>query len=509
MRIDLSQLASAGAVVDLLPGSSRARRVALSEVSSLRGTLTVEPGAWQIADAACGRVGVEPSSLAFERVQIALESEGELHDLAGELGSREGAFALSLRARALRGTRLVLTLDGLRVLGELDAGDVKLELGGGRGVLQAAKVVLRAAELQNRELTLEAALLSAGELTVRWGEGAVEVAFTELAAGPMSLHVQGSKLRTEELRASGLVLHGADLRVRELRCAAVEVDAQLPSKPEARADAEPDEGQSADAERALQLFDYTLLDGLSGRLHSDVAVALHVPVLGQRRATHELRVRIDHGKINYRQLEQNLAALEDSLLDFSVRDDRLVLERGLPLIPTRGRGSPLLYWPLAGDDLALAQQHLVRLAVLPRVQRAGTRNSEPPQREPATTASSKGALRGLSFLAVDASLALQAPLEPLPSVLRSLSFARLALQGDVRHTPGEAAEPGALHGALEQVAAELVGLPLGQHALTAELTLGAVSSLQLAFLGLRLSEARFVLEQLSLADVAWLRRPLA
>src|SRR5690606_11056084 len=92
-------------------------------------------------------------------------------------------------------------------------------------------------------------------------------------------------------------------------------------------------------------LDWNLLDSLTGHAHVDVGIDITLPLIGRRRAVHQLRVGVQQGRIDYRALESDLSALEDALLDFSVRDDALVLELGIPLLPTRGMGKPLIRWP--------------------------------------------------------------------------------------------------------------------------------------------------------------------
>ena len=249
------------------------------------------------------------------------------------------------------------------------------------------------------------------------------------------------------------------------------------------------------SERA-PLFDYGLLDGLSGYLNVDVAMDVSVPIIGRRRATHKLRIPIAEGAINYRELEHDLASLEDSLLDFSVREGALVLERGVPLLSTRGRGKPLLIWPLGEADLALAHQRRVRLAVLPSVHVVSEGPAEPRERS-----SPKLTLRTVSFEAIDAVLSLHVPTPDPAGFLRSLALTRLRVFGAVHHEAGAPDPAGQLRAELDELDTELLGLTLGTSRVTGALSLRALRNVEVDFEDLVPRQARGLLEGLTLRDV--------
>ncbi len=115
----------------------------------------------------------------------------------------------------------------------------------------------------------------------------------------------------------------------------------------------------------------TLLDGLAGVINVELSLDLTVPVIGRRRATHRFRIPIADGAVDYMGLEKDLSTLESALLDFAIRDGALVLEMGIPFLPTRGLGKPILQWDLAPADLDLARRDRIRLAVLPRFRTVG------------------------------------------------------------------------------------------------------------------------------------------
>jgi len=110
------------------------------------------------------------------------------------------------------------------------------------------------------------------------------------------------------------------------------------------------------------LVSWQFLDALFGHLNVDLFVDLNGPLIGRRTETHEFRVAIRDGSIDYDALERDVHWLERSFLDIEVADTKLVLERNLPLIPFSSKA--LLWWPLDADELRLAWKKRVKLRTL-------------------------------------------------------------------------------------------------------------------------------------------------
>jgi hypothetical protein len=251
------------------------------------------------------------------------------------------------------------------------------------------------------------------------------------------------------------------------------------------------------------LFDWRMLDGLAGEIDVDVEVDLTVPIIGHRKATHRLRAPIANGAVDYRALESNLAALENALIDFSVRDGALCLERVNPLFPARGHGKPFVFWELDAADLALAMQDRVRLAVLPgaRLVDSASEGDSPAEREPAKK--SAIALQRLALHRIDVKLALAPVAGALAGQVRLRSIGSLVLQGSVDHAPDEAQQrPGSVLGELSALATSIVGLPLGASVLhVASAELASASPIEVTFVDVHPTNVQLVLERLSLDDV--------
>ncbi len=122
----------------------------------------------------------------------------------------------------------------------------------------------------------------------------------------------------------------------------------------------PRSGSSAAGER--RPFDDSFLDTLEGHVNVDLDADFKIPVLGSRKGTHEFRVQIARGALNYKQLESGLSRLEDAFLDFEVKDNRLVLVRAVPFLPIDAKD--LVYWELDESAQALARADCVWLRTL-------------------------------------------------------------------------------------------------------------------------------------------------
>jgi len=219
-----------------------------------------------------------------------------------------------------------------------------------------------------------------------------------------------------------------------------------------------------------------LLDGIAGDVNVDLAVDLTVPVIGRRTATHEFRIPIENGALDYRELESDLSTLEDALLDFSVRDGALVLERGIPLIPTRGRGKPILRWDLDGDDLALAEVRRIRLAMLPRFTVVSDSDGDPSKPSPV-------AVRELEARDLDARLQLLVADPPAALPVRRID--ELSVAGNLFHTPDAPPREGRLQARIAGVELGSYAVPLGRLQLGIEqVVLELAEAREIAFAGL-------------------------
>jgi hypothetical protein len=304
------------------------------------------------------------------------------------------------------------------------------------------------------------------------------------------------RLEVRDVALSDLTVHGANITFAEARVGDGSLELSLASEKQGK----PGTSSAPDPARPARprVFDYRLLDGLSGTLHVDAVVDMTVPIIGSRRATHKLRLQVEDGSIDYRELESDLAALEGSLLDFSLREDALVLERGIPLLPTRGFGKPLVYWDLSAEDMVLAHRRRVRLSVLPSARLANDLKEE---REPKERESTQ-AMFALRRLGLE-NIALKLSLNEVPGVvdaaLRLLSWERLEAHGEIQHELLGQAREGVVHAELHGLTTAVHDLALGSSRLSvARVTLGKLHDAALLFVGLKPTHVRVAVAALHL-----------
>ena len=309
--------------------------------------------------------------------------------------------------------------------------------------------------------------------------------FNDLAGSGLSLHqgpnlsaqIKGARLRQCAYKQGSLALgslHGSELSVDVRR---------FPAAPA---------GTQQDGERAGARILHALLEHLTGRVSADLRVRMEVPVLRHRNALHRIRLDLLDGTIDFRQLESGLSQLEDALLDFSVRDEGLVLELGVPLLPTRGHGKPLLCWPLDERGRELASDGRVALTrLLTPLQRAESD-------EQASERSTGIRLAEAQLDHIDVSLALPTPLMHTVPGVAALACEELTAAGTLGfNAAAKASAPGQLHGEALGLSLTDANTPLGSQRLRlAKLAAGRVTH-HLTFEGLAPSNARLTVPELA------------
>lgn len=502
MRIALNRLDTSGLNIDI-PHAGKdgaTSHVVLTRTEGLRGQWTSLAGEWSLAGLRCERALLSTLTLFLGTVVLRQTGEAELTALRGEVTQHAGVLKLDLQADVLLAERLALDIHAIALSGKAHLHGVHLALNGADGSLRAAHLRLADFVFEMPGLRVESPELSAKGFMVGWGHAGFHLEAESLAAARVSLSRSGLALSGEGLSAEGLHVHAGEVHCARASLSAGNVKVELP-EPRAEAAADVQAAEEAGAVKTRRpIFDYRLLDGLSGRLHVDMNVDMTIPVFGSRRAVHKFRVAVDDGTLDYRELEADLSALEESLLDFAVRDGALVLERGIPLLPTRGRGKPLVIWPLDAADLSLAERRRVRLSVLPRAQLAPdlARNDAPasgPKR-------SSFALRRLGLDNMDVEFHLDALPETLPSSISRLRVERLAIEGQIAHELTGGSHPGHVDADIQGLEAALEQLGLGALALNAEqVQLARLAALRVSFEGLRPRSFEGKLTQLSLSRI--------
>ncbi|MDB4975367.1 MAG: hypothetical protein JWN48_3708 [Myxococcaceae bacterium] len=506
MRIDLGQLSATDLHLEL-PGAEAnqpARELAVSSAESLRGVLSSQAEGFELSDVTAARLLLAKLHWRFGGLTLSTDHDAALIALRAQVSSRAEDTEVSLELGQLDAEQLQIATPSLRLTAQIEGRALRLQSSPSVGVLSVEQAVFHNFELQTGALTVHIPELKVTQLVADWSGAEFRLEAGTADASALLVTLDGVRLEGSGVTVAALRMIGAQVRVGSLRAGRFSLAGELaraaaPSTRESGSTAA-SSAPSASAKSALS-FDYALLDGLAGRLDVDVALDVAVPIIGHRRATHELRIAIDHGALNYRHLEHNLAPLEDSLIDFSVRDGALVLERGLPLISTRGRGKPILIWDLSAADLALAEQQRVRLAVLPTFHLAGQDGSEPPA--PREEGSNGGGLklRHLSFENIEAALRLPQGPSGASGLLRDLTFANLTVSGTVHHDPDGPARDGALDLMLEGLRASLGELALGTQKLRGRVELSWLREVHVDFTDLRPTQVRAIAEGVTLTDL--------
>lgn len=240
----------------------------------------------------------------------------------------------------------------------LNAGDLALsDLEGKAGGIgwRVGRLQATAARLANQSGQFASATLSDVRLTM----SGLELSIERLSC-PDGLAVSTKELLAPRVETSGFTVSSPDMLAIGKKPAS---DSEVDEAPEA----------TGEAKKPGKRPDLRFLDALFGHLHLDLFLHLSVPVIGERRGTHQFRVGITDGAISFQKVESDLAWLEDAFVDIEVSKDRLVIMHKIPLVPIPG--TRLISWQLDPDELLLARERgLVKLSKLV--------NFELPQKRP-------------------------------------------------------------------------------------------------------------------------------
>lgn len=237
------------------------------------------------------------------------------------------------------------------------------------------------------------------------------------------------------------------------------------------------------AEVPLKQTKLRFLDTLTGEISMTVKVVLDLPVLGKRTLDQVLKVPIKDGSLDYRALEDSLDWLEGTFLDLGMKNERLSLSWGVPILVKQRE---IVSWELDEEARTLATFDRVPLRSL-----ADFRTSrDPAAPAPAPDAKKKNnPLRSLTLSGLKVDLAMTAP-ESVEIGHGAIMFGGhdqpgivgLSLQGSLVHPPG----PGGLTGSIGVLDVTVKDLAIGSATLTADrLHIGAIERFELEFDGFR------------------------
>jgi hypothetical protein len=508
LKIALDRIDSHGLVVDLADARAAMREhIAIRSATGLRGVLEQTTNRLALSATTAEILVLDALRVLLDGLVLSNEKGATLQRVTITMVQETSSFALDAGAGSIVAADLAIAVDDIVITFGATFTGMVLTVRDAEGSLSAERVELHDFSLRVGDLQLAAGAVSGRGVAIRWGAQGFAMDAGSLAAHALDVASGELRLALSGVDVEAFTLDGPTVMVRRATVAGGRLALALASAPAAPAATSLSVPAPAPAPVASRtpFFDWRALDGLSGEIDVDVELDLTVPLIGHRKATHRLRAPIAGGALDFRALESNLSALENALIDFSVRDGGLCLERVNPLFPARGHGKPIVLWDLDAPDLALAERDRVRLAVLPTARLADAAgDGEPPEphepREPAKKSSI--ALRRLALHRIDVKLAL-APLHAaLTGQLRLRSVGALVLQGSVDHAPDAAQRPGSVLGELSALSASLVGLSLGESLLdVGNLELANASPIELAFVDIHPTRVQVDLTRLVLEDV--------
>ena len=507
MKIALERIDAHGLVVEL-PGTKQ-ERIAIRAATGLRGVLATGDAGdrLELSETTAETVVLEALRVVLGGLVLSNAGGATMQGVRMSLVQERASLALDLAAGSLvcADPGVEIAVDDVILAFGLVLTGARLSVRDAEGSLSAEGVELRDFSLRVGELQLGSPAVSGRGMAIRWGAKSFALHATALDAAALEVSSGDTRLAASGVHVDALALDGPTIAAGHVAAERGRVEVAIAPPPRSRESTAPRATTATPAARVAggdgdgaRFLDWRALDGLSGEIDVDVEVDLTVPLIGHRKATHRLRVPIAGGALDYHALESNLAALENALIDFSVKDGALRLERVNPLFPARGHGKPIVIWDLDAADLALAEQERVRLAVLPsaRLPDAGAGGDGHDAHEPSKKSSI--ALRRLALHRIDVKLAL-APVDgALTGQFRPRSLGSLVLQGSVDHAPDAAQRPGSVLGELAGLVASVVGLPLGESTLdAATLELANASPIEVTFV-----DVHPVKVQLDLAGLA-------
>lgn len=436
MRIDVDKLATHGFKLDL---AGKGPLLELGPSGALSGFYELGDDDMRIRAGVSHELAVTRLAWALEGTTLELKSHAHLAGAQVALVIPRGA-----------GSSWSGTVAAERVaLGSLE---LSLAAVDGPVTISGIEIEGLALDRSGERLRLKAARASIGRLSVRFGRVVLSATRVELPEG----------LAIDETSVS----LGA-LRIAEV---SVTVDDVMALVERRQRPVTSDDGPA---------LDWTWLDQLNGKVDVDLMADTTVPLIGRRRATHHFRIPIAEGTIDFKALERNLSTLEDAVLDFAIRDGKLVFERDLPLVPWNQK--TLVFWDLAPEELLMAKRNRVRLRRLRELQVPEPKSAPDPSKKPSVE------VRSLHFDNVAIDLTLRGPTSvPLAGGRFHLgdedahALSALRLRGDVRYDAAGAPDRTTLVIDAEGLVCGVDGMSFGAVTLAARAI--AVASLEQASL---------------------------
>jgi hypothetical protein len=571
MRFSLKQTSARAFDFSIPDREGRARQLGFEHITELGGAIEITPHAIVLQEAAARLLQVTAVEWRTRSGLIAIGAPVAVMEVFVDGRIPRGhAASMPLDGRAtvkrLSTESLVLEGFGPRISGGLRMERIEVAQREPAGTASIESLALNELETSAGDFLVRLREATAAGIQARWpvarpdeadqasaaGAGGADGGMEVLEIGVASVTGTGLSMRSRaiEIQAENIDVREAALRGRAFSLAAVSVGklsleldlaalraaslsptaasppATGPAE-QAEPDAEPDDRDGAVAVRPPQRrsirsqIDWRFLDRVDGQIDIDVTVDAHLPVIRRRRATHYFRVPIEKGIFNYRQLENGLSSLENAVIDFDLKDHKLVIERDLPIIRMRKN---LVEWHLDEEEMALARQRKVKLRTLPRfeITSGNGKNSDvklhgveihpinidlsvaPPAAAEAVSNTEAGAAgegaeaAGAPEGASAARSEQAASVQEYGGILPELVLRRLMITGSLDYPEGE----GALTLKVKQLAAALRGLPLGGFVVdVGAVRVESIEPIKIVFDGLRPRALSLTLNGLTLERV--------
>lgn len=414
-------------------------------------------------------------------------------------GRIRNGFAGQLRAGVVHSESICLELEKVKAKADMMAEELLIKIDGRGGRIEVGTLTLKDSQITVGGLLIRLGALSVRGLKVAWDEGRPRTSALKAHAKDLHIQVGGATIDIAAIDLpEGLRVHN-EIDIAQVLVGAIEIAVDELVK---KAGNEAEESETSPlSEMPIAIpkieLDHNIFDTINGDLSVDATLAVTLPVIGKRVATHSFRIPVTGGIIDYRDFERGLADLEDAFLDIRVRGSRLVLERDIPLIP--GLQKPIVTWNLSAGELKLAKQHLVRIATLPKFSLVAGSDSDEEEGK-----KSKVSLHRLAFDGISVHLSLDetAVLKSGEGSLRA-HVDDLDLAGSLLFAPDPDDEV-----SMTALAAKAKGLGLvarklsvGHHELSGVLEIGSMERFQLGMDELRPTNLNIALKNFALSGL--------
>jgi hypothetical protein len=434
MQVELGDALAKKILVGL--GEPRAESfVDVRDCAITAGTVHLASGKMSLEKARADQLNTHRFRLIFGSIVVQSLADSQLRRLTLELHSgatlelsAEAQFAslhqFGIENLASRTTTLRADSAMMR--------DVALGQIGEGGSIEADYCELNGVEIGIGELLIKIPHAVASELRVEWGGAeSPRISAAGLRFGDVTVRHGSTLYQFEGCELINVNYDAAEfsvdlLGIRELG-ALVQTGA---------AGASADAAEDSATSFPLLPFLAELTRATSGEVQAELHVSLGFGRLS-RTAIHQLSLPLRDGLFDYRKLEHGLSTFEDALLDFSVRQGTLVLEAGVPFLPTRGHGYPIMSWPLLREEQELAESGYVSLACIMASGRGlEAEKAGAPSQPPGAFHGQRLKLQRLGIEDAHLALAVAPTSSSLVPALRFLSAARVTVDGRAQFQNG-------------------------------------------------------------------------